>query len=783
MPPIAEGSPRGLHLGWIPNDPGRRPRDYPGQPPTAPSPDPAKVRKVQEHQHWSGMRRVLVLAGFLPLILFGGLGGLSHKAMFWVVGAGIAVVFWVAALASAAGHRRAVRALRRDQDLAAERHAVELARHDEAVAAWDEADAERVAAAPHWLGVRAREGVSRLDVFGGSLSGRRTMLAGLGQSLLERHAVIVLDLSQERACEGLIAAARQAGLSYQDYQLPRDLRETPLLDGLTGEQIASQVVEVLHADSHGASTVSRATDLMVVRKVIRALAAPGGAAGDEVTMARVHDALVALLAGSPEAVVDGAHGTAGGGVAGTAGGGVAGGANRALAAEFPGDFRKEVAGSLVRLAAVVEPLRDLGADAAPRPAARLTCLSLAEGPRDVTADLTAALVVQWVTQAVIAAGAAGPAGPGGTADGPRPAVVLAGADEQATRHLARLTAACERYDVPLIRTFSRLTEESARHLDTRNTAFMRLATRAEALRAAEHIGMARSFVAGRFTRSRSVSQSRTTTRGESETHTTGYAQGEAVTKTTGTTEGESLSKTVIKRHNDRAHEGRDRQGQDRDDNSKRPPAGRRDTELRDRDSSDEDTRGQGSASKNGKARAERRPARGGSSGGSSGGRGGTQRPYVFDFMTSRTKHKFTHQSEAKTESWTRTDETSHTRTREWSKTDGTSVGDAITYELTYDHKVAPETLMDLPEDQMLAPQVAEGRSADGKGVAGQGAGSVTPGQYAGDSLAGPAEGKMIALVVDPAVVGSESVAHVQSHEIPAYQPPAPALGPGHRALA
>ncbi|MCW2931744.1 MAG: hypothetical protein JWM19_2706 [Actinomycetia bacterium] len=737
------------------------------------------------------MRRVLVVAGFLPLILFGGLGALSHKGMFWAVGAGIAVAFWVVALASAAGHRRAVRALSREQDQARERHAVELARHDEATAAWNKADAERVAVAPRWLGVRAREGVSRLDVFGGSLSGRRTMLAGLGQSLLERHAVIVLDLSQERVCEGLIAAARQAGLSYQDYQLPRDLRETPLLSGLTGEQVASQVVEVLHADSHGASTVSRATDLMVARKVIRALAAPGGAASGEVTMARVHDALVALLAGSPEVA-----GTVMDGVAGTAGGEVAGGVKRALAAEFPGDFRKEVAGSLVRLAAVVEPLRDLGADAAPRSAARLTCLSLAEGPRDVTADLTAALVVQWVTQAVVAAGAADLAGSGGSDGGPRPAVVLAGADEQATRHLARLTAACERYDVPLIRTFSRLTEESARHLDTRNTAFMRLATRTEALRAVEHIGMERSFVAGRFTRSRSVSQSRTTTRGESVTHTTGFAQGEAVTKTTGTTEGESLSETVIQRHNDRAHEGRDRQGQDRDDNSKRPPAGngrnvsgdppqaraaagrpggRRDSELRDRDSSDEDMRGRVGASKNGKARPERTPARGGSSG---GGGGGKQKPYVFDFMTSRTKHKFTHQSEAKTESWTRTDETSRTRTRESSKTDGTSVGDAITYELTYDHKVAPETLMDLPEDQMLAPQVAEGRSAEGKGVAGQGAGSLTPGQYAGGSLAGPAESKMIALVVDPAVVGSESVAHVQSHEIPAYQPPDAAIGPG-----
>jgi hypothetical protein len=729
------------------------------------------------------MRRVLVVAGFLPLILFGGLGALSHKGMFWAVGAGIAVAFWVVALASAAGHRRAVRALRREQDQARERHAVELARHDEATAAWNKADAGRVAVAPRWLGVRAREGVSRLDVFGGSLSGRRTMLAGLGQSLLERHAVIVLDLSQERVCEGLIAAARQAGLSYQDYQLPRDLRETPLLSGLTGEQVASQVVEVLHADSHGASTVSRATDLMVARKVIRALAAPGGAASGEVTMARVHDALVALLAGSPEVA-----GTVMDGVAGTADGEVAGGVNRALAAEFPGDFRKEVAGSLVRLAAVVEPLRDLGADVVPRPPARLTCLSLEEGPRDVTADLTAALVVQWVTQAVIAAGtagAAGPAGSAGTAGGPRPAVVLAGADEQATRHLARLTAACERYDVPLIRTFSRLTEESARHLDTRNTAFMRLATRAEALRAAEHIGLERSFVAGRFTRSRSVSQSRTTTRGESVTHTTGSAQGEAVTKTTGTTEGESLSETVIRRHNDRAHEGRDRQGQDRDrdDNSKRPqaraaagrPGGMGDSEIRDRDSSDEDMRGRGDGSKNGKARPQGRPARAGSS----GGRGGKQKPYVFDFMTSRTKHKFTHQSEAKTESWTRTDETSHTRTREWSKTDGTSVGDAITYELTYDHKVAPETLMDLPEDQMLAPQVAEGRDAEVKGVAGQGAGNVAPGQYTGGSLAGPAESKMIALVVDPAVVGSESVAHVHSHEIPAYQPPAPAIG--HRA--
>jgi hypothetical protein len=175
-------------------------------------------------------------------------------------------------------------------------------------------------------------------------------------------------------------------------------------------------------------------------------------------------------------------------------------------------------------------------------------------------------------------------------------------------------------------------------------------------------------------------------------------------------------------------------------------------------------RGRVDAAKNGKARPERVPGKNGSS----GGRGGKQQPYVFDFMTSRTKHRFTHQSEARTESWTRTEETSHTRTREWSKTDGTSVGDAITYELTYDHKVAPESLMDLPEDQMLAPQVAERRGTEG----------MTAGESAGALMKGPAESKMIALVVDPGLVGSDSVAHVQPHEIPAYQPPLPALGTG-----
>jgi hypothetical protein len=103
-----------------------------------------------------------------------------------------------------------------------------------------------------------------------------------------------------------------------------------------------------------------------------------------------------------------------------------------------------------------------------------------------------------------------------------------------------------------------------------------------------------------------------------------------------------------------------------------------------------------------------------------------------------------------------------------SKAEGTSVGDEITYELSYDHKVAPETLMDLPEDQMLAPHVVEGMALE----AGAAEGAAVAGA-AREPVALPRETKMVALVVDPAVIGDEPVAHVRPDEIPAYRPPAP----------
>ncbi|HEY0932513.1 MAG TPA: hypothetical protein VGD91_02115, partial [Trebonia sp.] len=650
---------------------------------------------------------------------------------------------------------------------------------------WAEADADRIATAPRWLQVAAHEDASRLDVFGGTGSGRQNMVTGVGWELLESRAVIVLDLSQDRVAEGLLAAAARAGLSHQDYRLPGDLGETPLLAGLSGEQIASLIVEVVHADDASATAAGRATDLMILRKIT-------GVLGADVSMGRLHAALTTLLGAGPE-------------TEGPQSGHLLTDAERdRLAALFGDGFRHQVAGNLVRLAAVVEPLTALGTGAGPRPPARLTCLSLADGPRDVAADLTAALVVQWITRAV-SADAGGPAEDGGE-DAFRPAVILAGADEQSTRHLARLTAVCERYDIPLVRAFSRLTEESARHLDTRHTAFMRLATRPEALRAAEHIGLERRFVAGRFAHSRSVSRLRTRTTSDSVTHTAGRTEGESATHTTGTTKGQSYSETEIPRHEqqpmnirvDTQHpqgsrdSGRDTGNRDSGrDNGNRDSGGRDSGGRGERPGRDEPAGGKGANPRGGEPRPGNRGGSGGGWGGSGGGSrggggggvtggggtrvtvqgGGTKpgRPKM-DIARSRTRFTAQHESDATTKSSSATEETSHTSSTSNSRTDGVSVGDEIGYELVYDHKVQPETLMALPEDQMLAPHVVEAAAPTAPAVA---AGSAAPGSVLAAGNRAGAASKMVALVIDPSVVGSEAVAAVRPGEIPAFEPPAP----------
>ena len=61
---------------------------------------------------------------------------------------------------------------------------------------------------------------------------------------------------------------------------------------------------------------------------------------------------------------------------------------------------------------------------------------------------------------------------------------------------------------------------------------------------------------------------------------------------------------------------------------------------------------------------------------------------------------------------------------------------------------------------MLAPHIVAGAAAQGR--------SLSAGRT-------HAESKMVALVVDPSIVGSDAAAPVRPDEIPAYEPPAPAV--------
>jgi hypothetical protein len=770
----------GLHLGWIPNEPGLRPRDFERPAPTEPVPDPSKVAALQAALHARGLwSRLLIAIGVFAFALFGLISAVAHIMWGWGVAAGLALCCWLPVVLLGLRRRRAAERLRASTEEQAVRHATELAEYEQGKAKWSESEAERIATAPRWLQVAAHEDVSRLDVFGGTGHGRQNMVTGLGWELLEQRPVIVLDLTQDRVASGLLAAAARAGIGVQDYELPYDLGDTPLLAGLSGEQIASLIVEVVHADDASATAAGRATDLMILKKIV-------GVLGGDVSMGRLHAALTVLLGDG-----SGSHQN----------GSLSRGELGSLGELFGDGFRQQVTGNLVRLAAVVEPLTALGANVTRRGPARLTCLSLAEGARDVATDLTAALVVQWVTRAISAEG-------GMSADGSGPAVILAGADEQSTRHLGRLTAVCERYDIPLVRTFSRLTEESARHLDTRHTAFMRLATRPEALRAAEHIGLERRFVAGRFSHSRSVSRSRTRTVSDSVSHTTGRTEGEATTHTTGTTTGQAYSEAEVPRHEQQVHvhvedhrpqpESRDPRRDGREEPDHRVTAGVRGSSGG-RESSGGEGGGRGDGKQDRSVRdaaekgtgvreaagvrdaAEKRTSdprpRGGTGSGfggsGSGGSGGRSRRPAgsqgkqsgkpqSDIVKTRTWFTAQHESDSKTKSWSNTEETSHTSTTSRSRTDGVEVGDEITYELVYDHKVQPETLMALPEDQMLAPHIVEAAASAGQRVTQTRAATVT-------------ESKMVALVIDPSVVGTELVAPVRPGEIPAFEPPAPAV--------
>jgi hypothetical protein len=498
VPPAAAGGARdqrallftpGARLGWIFRDRRELADPYPEA-----EPDEKAMREkaaarfaeadaaYQKMRKWVGAPSLLVL---LALLLLAGCekqingqasvgGTLLTALILGIPGVIITSVYWQRreqAKQADAGpdYQQALAAWQ--QRATAHEHA-ELARlHDEAE--WGSAEPP----------------TQRVDVFGGSLWGWRALLTTHGASVLSTQPLLTVDLTGELACGELIELAEDMGVPSAVYLLPADIGRCGLLAALSPAQFADALAEAIHAGAPGGARADRAVDLRVLEQLT-------GALGGEVTPARLaaaaqaalgHPAGPGLLTPGEEALITGKL--------------------------FPPGYREQISPNLVRLDAFLADLaRYTEADAAPAgqpaSAAYFTCLALDSAPRGARIEMLTALVIQWLTAQVT------------SGQGAAPAVIIAGADEITRAHLERLSAACERREVPLTLMFRHLRDDGLGLLGGGTAAFMRLGHHSEAEQAASFIGRQHKFALSQLT----------ATLGGNETHTRTETEGHGVSQ-------------------------------------------------------------------------------------------------------------------------------------------------------------------------------------------------------------------------------------------------------------
>jgi hypothetical protein len=336
----------------------------------------------------------------------------------------------------------------------------------------------------------------RLDVFGGNLWSWEALLTTCGTSTLAVQPLLVLDLSRELVCRELITLGESAWKGVDAQLLPSQQASTTLLNDLSQRELVDAIVESMHGGTPDAARAERSMDDRILTKICDAL-------GEEVTLGRIGAALRALM-GEPDTSEA-----------------LSRDERRRITNElFTVEYRRQAHANLSRIESYIHPLEDLGTQPRERDGAGyLTCIALDSHARNVRSELLTDLIVQWVTHRIAASNDA------------TPALVVAGADELARRHLERLSDTCERRGVPLTFLFRRLRETSAEMIGGGAVAFMRLGNHEDAARAADFIGRDYRFVLSQITKNvgGNESHTKTDTTGESdsETYSTSHSTGTA----------------------------------------------------------------------------------------------------------------------------------------------------------------------------------------------------------------------------------------------------------------
>ena len=514
-----------LCLGWQYSTP----HPDPGPPPRRPTP-PEQERlnpdwAAAQRREEGLLNRPLKAAFALAVVI--GLAAITLGAVGWldvlVAGLGVIVCALIAAVSGYAiwQGQRALRAR-----LADERARVGKMRaaQESRLFAWQAEHAARVRewralrfAYEHqkrWYAVCVPDGVHRVDVAGGTLSGWSAMLTTVGANRLAAGGeVTVLDLSEGSVALDLIGFARASGVDPLVWVLPEDLPRLDLGTGLAKDALADLLSQVASVTDEQGSARDLSIEAAILERVIDVL-------GGQATVASVAAGLRALAqVGDPRD--DAAAGLI-----------TSGQADR-LTAMFGRDATDRVVlerawileSQLRKLAAVGTALVPL-----PRSALRVVALGQrvgAVGSKVLGTYLTVALThLLRETQ---------PGRPG------QHTLFVLGADKLRGDTLDRLSDVCERSATGLVLAYRSIPPHVRQRLGRGNAAvaFMRLGNAEDAKAASEQLGTEHRFVLSQLTETIGVSVTDTTssaytsTTGSVSSTASSWSQSDGLSRSTG----------------------------------------------------------------------------------------------------------------------------------------------------------------------------------------------------------------------------------------------------------